>query len=245
MDDLLSNVFSLFGYKCIEMKIPEKIENEADYKNKNLLEQFKFTSRLYSSGLIQDYWLIYNGSPSELMVKGKQAELLKVCRLICDDDSLDKNLNLLCLWQSEKFSDEHFKAAHLAEEDMFFFKKYVLHFKNAELEELQNKVSEIGIEQVFRKLPLKPEFFAQYKSLKSLLDDWSALLYRICIKLTFITLNQDSTEQLTDLKEMIEKDIQDKGLLDFENFIERIEEDENMEPDDWLELLDKEMSASE
>ncbi len=243
MDDLLSSVFNVFGYEYIEVKIPEKTENETDYKNKNLLEQF--TSRLYSSGLIQDYWLIYNGSPSELMVKGKQAELLRACRLICDDDSLDKNLNLLCLWQSEKFSDEHFKAAHLAEEDMYFFKKYVLYFKNSDLEELQKNVSQMGIEQVFRELPLKPEFFTQYKDMAPLLDDWRALLYRICIKLTFITLNQGDTEQITNLKEMIEKHIQRKGLLDFENVIERIEEDENKEPDDWLELLDKGMPASE
>lgn len=243
MNELLSSVFSLFGYENIKIKLPEKSENETDLNNRNLLE--KFSSQLYSSGVIQDYWLVYSGSPSELMAEGKQAELLKTCRLMCDDDSLDKNLNLLCLWQSEKISDEHFKAAHLAEEDMFFFKKYVLHFKNAELEELQNKVSGIGIEQVFRELPLKPEFFAQYKSLKPVLDDWSALLYRICIKLTFITLNQDNTEQLTNLKEMIEKDIDAKGLLDFENFIERVEDPENKEPDDWLELLDKEMSASE
>jgi hypothetical protein len=243
MDELLSNVFSLFGYEHIKIKPPEKNEKETDYNNRKLLEQFP--SRLYSSGLIQDYWLVYTGSPSELMAEGRQAELLKACRLICDDDSLDKNLNLLCLWQNEKLSDEHFKVAHLAEEDMFFFKKYVLYFKELELEQLQNKISEIGVEEVFRKLPLKPEFFTQYKSLAPLLDDWSSLLYRICIKLTFITLNQDNVEQLTNLKGMIEKDIQDKGLLDFENFIEHIEGVENKEPDDWLVLLDKEIFASE
>jgi hypothetical protein len=243
MDELLSNVFSLFGYEHLKVKTPKSNESEVDYKNEILLE--KFTSQLYSSVSIQDYWLIYKGSPNELMVKGKQAELLKACRLICDDDSLDKNLNLLCVWHSEKFSDEHFKAAHLLEEDMFFFKKYVLYFKEVELEQLQIEISDIGVEPVFRQLPLKPEFFTQYKNLALLLDDWRALLYRICIKLTFITLNQDNTEQLTNLKEMIEKDIQAKGLLDFENFIERIEEVENKDPDNWLELLDKEMLASE
>jgi len=240
MDDLLSNIFSLFGYEHIETKT---LENSANDKNKKLLGEF--TSKLFSSSSIQDYWLIYNGSPKELMVKGKQAELLKACRLICDDDSLDKNLNLLCLWQSDNFSDEHFKAANLAEEDMFFFKKYVLYFKHSELEELQQNVSEMGLEPVFKQLPLKPEFFTRYKDMAPLLDDWRALLYRICIKLTFITLNQDNTEQLTNLKEMIEKEILGKGLLNFENVIERIEKDEINEPDDWLELLDKEMLASE
>lgn len=239
MDELLASVFSLFGYEHIKIELPEKPENETDFNNRYLLEQF--SSQLYSSGVIQDYWLVYNGSPSELMTEGKQAELLKTCRLICDDDSLDKNLNLLCLWQSEKFKDEHFKAAHLAEEDMFFFKKYVLYFKQSELDELQKNVSEMGIEPAFKQLPLNPAFFTQYKSLAPLLDDWRALLYRMCIKLTFITLNQDGTEQLTNLKAMIAKDIEGKGLLGFESFIEGVEDTKNKEPDDWLALLDKEM----
>ena len=81
MDDLLSNIFSLFGYEHIETKI---LENSANDKNKKLLREF--TSKLFSSTSIQDYWLIYNGSPKELMEKGKQTELLKACRLICDDD---------------------------------------------------------------------------------------------------------------------------------------------------------------
>jgi hypothetical protein len=243
MDELLLNVFSLFGYECLEVQKAEELEDKGSSKGKDLLSDF--TSRLFSSRSIQDYWLVYKGSPSDLMEKGKQAELLKTCKLICEDDSLDKNLNLLCLWQCEDFTDDHFKSAHLVEEDMYFFKKYVLYFKSSELEGLQDKVSEIGAESVFKQLPLKPEFFTRYKDLSALSDDWSALLYRICIKLTFITLNQHNTEQLTNLKEVISNVIRDKGLTDFERFMERIEDVGNKEPAELLELLDKDMLESE
>jgi hypothetical protein len=243
MDELLLSVFSLFGYEYLEIQKVEGLEVEGAVKDKSLLNDF--TSRLFSSRSIQDYWLVYKGSPADLMEKGKQAELLKGCKLICKDDSLDKNLNLLCLWQCDDFTDEHFKAAHLVEEDMYFFKKYVLYFKSSELEGLQSKISEVGAESTFKQIPLKPAFFTRYKDLSALSDDWSALLYRICIKLTFITLNQHNTEQLTNLKGMISNDIRDKNLTNFERFMERIEDVENKEPAELLELLDKEMLESE
>jgi|GEM_PF-4174324 len=223
MDKIILKVFELFDYKPIksEVKIP-------------------FSSELYQSQKIEDYWLVYHGSPDVLLDEGVQSNLLKSSKRICADDALDKNINLLCLWKCDNFTEENIKLAHLVEEDLYFFKKYILYYTHDEMEDLYSEIQTHGINSIFREFPLKPEIFEQYKIFSGYLNEgWQALLYRMCIKLTFITLSQAENEQLANLSEIIEEQIASQSLGEYEDVLEKIERINDLEADELLDSLEK------
>ncbi|WAJ71993.1 ABC-three component system middle component 1 [Catenovulum adriaticum] len=223
MNEIVSKIFELFDYKPVENEI-----------------KIRFESILYKSQKIEDYWLVYQGSPDSLLEEGIQSNLLKNSKRLCADDALDKNINLLCLWECHNFTEENIKTAHLVEEDLYFFKKYILYYTHNEMNELYQQIKMLGINSTFRELPLKPDFFESYKSLSDFFNEgWQALLYRICIKLTFITLSQTENEQLTNLSEMIEGEVANQTLNKYENMLKQIKDIDNLDPDELLNILEK------
>lgn len=223
MNEIISKIFELFDYKPVESEV-----------------KVRFESTLYKSQKIEDYWLVYQGSPDALLEAGIQSNLLKNSKRLCADDALDKNINLLCLWECDNFTEENIKSAHLAEEDLYFFKKYILYYTHDEMKELHKQIKKLGINSTFCELPLRPDFFENYKSFSGYFNEgWQALLYRICIKLTFITLSQTENEQLTNLSEMIEGEVTNQTLNKHENMLKQIKYIDNLDPDELFNILEK------
>lgn len=128
-----------------------------------------------------NYWLVTCGEPK--LNAELQSYWLQTCKEIIPDPALEKNINLLILWQVESFSEHTNNLVHLAEEDSFFFKKHVLPYTLNEKIELERQINSSGVESLFAQTLIDADTFSSYKSLY-LKGSWQSLLYRIAIKIS-------------------------------------------------------------
>ncbi|CAK3446792.1 ABC-three component system middle component 1 [Vibrio crassostreae] len=176
MIDIIEAIFKDFNYSVIESK----------------------EIKLYKSDTIDDYWVIFAGSPNELLSKRTQSRIMSLCKKSCKDSALDKNTNILCLWEIDKLSPESLRQLHEAEEDIYFFKKNVLYYSKEELSDLQSQLTTKPMHDILRFATDDPRIFKHYKENYSA-KTWQALIYRIFIKITFIPVNQKSGEDISNL----------------------------------------------
>lgn len=150
------------------------------------------------------YWIVVNQAP-ELSAE-VQSKWLNTCISITKDPALSKNVSILYLWQVPEFSNDVFEKVRLAEEDLYFFKKHVLPYTSAELEELRQVINDSNISRLFSELATDRNTFSNYKSNTST-GGWESLIYRLAIKLPLLSMGNSSTASLSDLEEKIERNI--------------------------------------
>ncbi|MDE9535321.1 ABC-three component system middle component 1 [Xenorhabdus bovienii] len=159
----------------------------------------------YSSPGKTNYWLIIHDEP--IITPDRQAGWLNECKSATADPALEKNINLLIVWKTDSTSVLSSKEVHHAEEDSYFFKKHVLPYTAEEFEGLQQQIATQGFETVFHQTITTPLTFIQYKS-HYLEGGWQSLLYRLAIKLPFITLQSAGNTDLDNLERNIQGKIQ-------------------------------------
>ncbi|MHA2858771.1 ABC-three component system middle component 1 [Vibrio harveyi] len=188
------------------------------FKSQGLHCHFNNELDLYghTEGNKTSYWLvIYNKlnlSPEE------QSSYLKICKKYIQDPALEKNINLLIVWEVDKLDERTSKIIHHIEEDCFFFKKHVLPYSKNELISLNNEISERGLEKVFDEVITSPEVFLNYKNMFGQ-GGWESLLYRIAIKFTGLSIKSKSTSDLSNLELNIERRIKKSQNEDVLNLI--------------------------
>lgn len=153
----------------------------------------------------KNYWLIIHGEP--IITPEIQAGWLSKCKSMTADPALEKNINLLILWNTDSNNVLASKQAHLIEEDNYFFKKHVLPYTTEELKALNQQIITQGFMAVFRESITDPSTFIEYKS-HYLEGGWQSLLYRLAIKLPFIAVNSSSNTDLASLERNIMERIQ-------------------------------------
>ncbi|HDN1463869.1 TPA: hypothetical protein P1E93_004596 [Escherichia coli] len=159
----------------------------------------------YSTLGKKNFWLVVFGEP--IITPEIQAGWLNECKKATSDPALEKNINLLIVWNTDSSSVLCSKRVHHAEEDSYFFKKHVLPYTTAELEALYQQVDTQGLAAVFRELITSPDTFTEYKS-HYLQGGWQSLLYRLVIKLPFIAVNSFGNSDLASLERSINEKIQ-------------------------------------
>lgn len=159
----------------------------------------------YNTAGKKNFWLLVFGEP--IITPQIQAEWLNECKKATSDPALEKNINLLIVWNTDISNVLSSKRVHHAEEDSYFFKKHVLPYTTVELEALYQQVSIQGIAVVFRELITSPTIFTEYKS-HYLQGGWQSLLYRLAIKLPFIAVNSFGNSDLDSLERSIDEKIQ-------------------------------------
>jgi len=174
MNNIINSIFELCDYKNIG--------------NSDL--------NLFKSNAIDDFWLVYNGEP-EFFEYETQSKLLSQCKKLCQNKSLEKNLNLLCLWEVPKIDKNITNRLHHLEEDLYFFKKHVLYFTAIELEELKEQLNTLSLQHLLTDQLVSSSTFASYKEKNT--GSWESLLYRIAIKLTFLLISSGTVGELTEL----------------------------------------------
>lgn len=159
----------------------------------------------YSTPGKKNYWLVIHGEPK--ITPEIQAEWLNECKSVTADPALEKNINLLIVWNTDSSSVLASKRAHHIEEDSYFFKKHVLPYTTEELEALRQQIATQGFTTVFRESITAPRTFTEYKS-HYLEGGWQSLLYRMAIKLPFIAVNSSGNSDLASLERNIREKIQ-------------------------------------
>jgi hypothetical protein len=154
---------------------------------------------LFKSKNIDDYWLIYPASPSTLNAE-LQSTLLHQCQEICNEPALEKNITMLCLWEVDNINKNTISQLHRLEEDIYFFKKHVLYYTKDEAENFERECLSNSLASMILDLPTKPDFFENYKSNLNLgLISWESLLYRICMKVSFIPIAKGESGEIDNL----------------------------------------------
>lgn len=153
----------------------------------------------------KNFWLVVFGEP--IITPEIQAGWLNECKKATSDPALEKNINLLIVWNTDSSSVLSSIRVHHAEEDSYFFKKHVLPYTTLELEALYQQVAIQGFATVFRELITFPNTFTEYKS-HYLQGGWQSLLYRLAIKLPFIAINSFGNSDLNILERSINEKIQ-------------------------------------
>lgn len=159
----------------------------------------------YSTPGKKNYWLVIYGEP--IITPEIQAGWLNECKNATADPALEKNINLLIVWNTDSTNVLSSKRVHYAEEDCYFFKKHVLPYTSEELEALQQQIATQGFSTIFRESITAPRTFTEYKS-HYLEGGWQSLLYRLVIKLPFIVVNTSDNSDLASLERNIREKIQ-------------------------------------
>lgn len=202
----------------------------------------------YSTHEKKNFWLVVYGEP--IITPEKQAGWLSECKIATSDPALEKNINLLIVWNTDSSNVLSNKRVHHTEEDSYFFKKHVLPYTNAEIEALNQQVAIQGFSAVFREMITSPITFIEYKS-HYLQGGWQSLLYRLAIKLPFIRVNSFSTSDLASLEKSIDEKIKltDKTnlLTTIDSLIDSLTEkivSADVLPEDLLNLMGDKLSEA-
>jgi len=196
---------------------------------------------LYKSTKMEDYWLLVQGTPEDFNYES-QSDLLSKCKAICNDASLDKNINLLCLWGVDTINPNVTTRLHHLEEDLYFFKKHVFYYTNEEFESFKEYLKASDLDQILTKDLIDSSVFTEYKLNQGL---WQSLLYRLVIKLTFMPVVKGTAGDLSELyethKEKISKH-QKLSLLD--ELIDQMSQEKlQMEPEDLVSYIEQSMEG--
>jgi lantibiotic modifying enzyme len=215
MNEIITQIFQLYGYYRIENSEVE----------------------LFKSKSIDDYWLVYNGEPKTISHEF-QSELLNQCKKACKERALEKNLNLLCLWQVDNIDHSTISELHYLEEDIHYFKKHVLYFTLEEFQSLTKKLEEESISELFINSPTNIDVFNRYKpNINN--NTWESLLYRICIKLTFMPIECEEGEDISNLHTTHEQNLINEAYLNILDDITQNLDEKYLEgsPEDLLNTI--------
>lgn len=202
----------------------------------------------YSTPGKTNYWLVIHDEP--IITPEIQAGWLSKCKNATADPALEKNINLLIVWNTDSSSVLANKRVHQIEEDSYFFKKHVLPYTTEELESLRQEIATQGFTAVFRESITAPSTFTEYKS-HYLEGGWQSLLYRLAIKLPFISVNSSNNSDLASLERNIQEKIQrtaNSGVLvatdsAIDSLVNQIAST-NVMPEDLLTFMDEKLSEA-
>jgi len=146
------------------------------------------------------YWLVIKVGDPSLALKG-QADLFSLCKEAVHNTALDKNISLLMIWNTGGGLDQVDMKQQImrVEEDPYFFKKYVLYFSTEELKCLVNSLDQVSLDSFLHDNLTLTTTFSEYKNNPISQESWQPLLYRISIKLPFISVPTEESRSLDSL----------------------------------------------
>ncbi len=199
MINIIKNLFESHEYICQEVG------------QGNLYSKIESTNK-------KEFWFVTEEENLDNIISN-QNEILKMCTDVNDADELVKNISMLILWNTGGELDLKIMKKKMmpVEEDPYYFKKHVLYFSSDECTKLMEEIDDQNVTDfVIEKIPLS-EVFSEYKS-NPRSQNWYELLYRIAIKLPFISINIDAGSGI----ESLEENINEKLAADTENRLKNL-----------------------
>ena len=151
------------------------------------------------------------------------------------EPAFERNSDFIILFKIENLSDfnEHEQKILSIEEDPYFFKKYVLYYSNEEL----NLVNDIDISEL-KKTIFDRDLFNKYKQHPNFPSLYS-FAARFFIKLPFLRVPV-SEEKMPSIEVMLDENLKDKHLFEFDNKLALLIESKNNDLDDVLKEFENE-----
>lgn len=186
MVNIIKSLFESYEYVCQEVG------------QGNLFSKIEATNK-------KDFWYVVVEENLDTLLNN-QDEILKLCSDMNDSDELVKNISMLILWNTGGRLDYKVMKKKIMpiEEDPYYFKKHVLYFSLDEYTRLIEEVSNRNITDFIKETIPKSEVFKEYK-LNPHSQNWHELLYRMAMKLPFISINIDTSAGIESLEENINR----------------------------------------
>lgn len=176
MKDLVASLFSSNGYIAFNG------------------EGFDFFAPKETSS--QTYWLVVEATPQQIF--NNQPAWLTECQKLYRHESVQKNTNLICLWQVENISPAVISQVHEAEEDLFFFKKHIVYYTPNELSSLNKMLGDGNFSEAIQSALNSSTVFSEYKNFLGT-GAWQELVFRLVIKLGFIDIGDGEPADIQEL----------------------------------------------
>jgi len=208
MIDIIKNIFGGNGFKG------ESLEEGILYRSDNAQKT--------------EYWLVISCDITNFLER--QNDFFNKCKKIYSAPSLDKNISLLLLWKTAgNLSIDFLKEKVMAiEEDPYLFKKYVLYYSPSEQKQFQDNLGSRDVNDFISKNVSSREMFDVYKN-NPHAQTWQSLLYRISIKLPFISIAVEENTGLHSLFEVNKIRIKKAGLTKFNDVLLKIIDNVNLD----------------
>lgn len=220
MRDLVASLFSQNGYRVLigegfDFFIPEDKDS-------------------------QTYWLVVETDPKQVI--SSQHLWLERCQELYRHESIQKNTNLICLWQVAEISPSVISQVHEAEEDLFFFKKHVIYYTPIELNNLHEMLGEGNFSETIHSALNSSTVFSDYKKLLGT-GAWQELVFRLVIKLGFIDIGDGEPADIQELYSKHKSKIQQTKQPELLAFIESAVLDLDFESTSDPELVLDELAS--
>lgn len=162
----------------------------------------------------EEYWLVTQCSVSQII--DEQENFYENCKKSYTQKALDKNISMLILWETNgDLPTQELKSQIMQiEENPYFFKKYVLYYSSAELEEFVRKKGDIAINELIKTKVVDRDIFDNYKRDPYILS-WQSFLYRLAIKIPFVSIPIQEEVGLESLFEVNKKELSKQDMLKF------------------------------
>ncbi|PWS33210.1 ABC-three component system middle component 1 [Pedobacter paludis] len=160
----------------------------------------------------KNYWVIahYDGDNIN-NVLNDQIEVFVKTKELVQEQTFDKNVNLLILNKVPKLEDVKFDYLLQIEENPYHFKKSIIYYTDEELKNLNAAIGESNVLTGIESLILKDEIFEQHKTNFDA-NSFESLVYRIAIKIPFIKIRITQTNNLKSLEEINKRSIGNNPL---------------------------------
>jgi hypothetical protein len=184
MINIIKNLFESHEYVCQEAG------------KGNLFSKVESTNK-------KDFWFVVEEENLDTVLNN-QDEILELCSSINDADELVKNISMLILWNTGGRLEYKVMKKKImpVEEDPYYFKKHVLYFSSNEYTRLMEEISDKNVTDFIAETIPKSVIFKEYK-LNPNSQNWHELLYRLVMKLPFISINIDTSAGIESLEENI------------------------------------------
>ena len=213
-----------------------------------LFKSYNYIANIVGDGLLfaadessakTAFWLVIQERSLDSLVD-RQSELFDACKQDSQNSALDKNISMLVLWETGGDLDlgEMKKKVMSVEEDPFFFKKHVLYYSSQEVDSLKAVMGDESLHNYLQKNIASQDVFAKYKE-DPLSQEWQPLLYRIAIKVPFVSIDIGCSDGLDSLFEMNKEEIKknrDKKLVEIDHCFFEIK-NTNATPEEYLSEL--------
>ncbi|SHM60050.1 ABC-three component system middle component 1 [Flavobacterium xanthum] len=160
----------------------------------------------------KNFWVIAHYAGDEINnVLNEQIELFVKTKEIVQDPTFDKNVNLLVLNKVSKLDDVKLDDLLQIEENPYHFKKSVMYYTEEELKNLTSAIDESNVLTSIESLILKEEIFEQHKTSFDA-NSFESLVYRMAIKIPFLKIRINQTNNLKSLEEINKKSVGNNPL---------------------------------
>lgn len=160
----------------------------------------------------KNFWVIAHYAGDEIKnVLNEQIELFVKTKEIVQDPTFDKNVNLLVLNKVSKLDDVKLDDLLQIEENPYHFKKSVMYYTEVELKNLTSAIDESNVLTSIESLILKEEIFEQHKTSFDA-NSFESLVYRMAIKIPFLKIRINQTNNLKSLEEINKKSVGNNPL---------------------------------